>query len=719
MKKTTVALCWVCVLSVIPGIRAETDPSIRKEAESIRSKLTLEEKVKLTYGDFYSGGIPRLGIDPLLVMDGPVGIRLSCIRRSKHRLGDEVQTGAREAEGLPDQTSALPSTLSLAASWDHRAAYDYASIIADEMLAINAHVLLAPGINLMRDPRGGRNFEYMGEDPFLTAEMAIQYARGLQEKRVGVNLKHYVANENDTLRHLTSSRVDEKTLREVYVYPFERAIREGEAWSVMTANNLLNEVHVGNSPQGLKEILREQIGFDGVILTDWRSAYQAKPSALATLDMTTGFCQYVYKDDLLALVKSGDVPEAMLDAMADRIISLYIKTGVIRPETRGKGAVNTPEFQSRIRELTASSMVLLKNENHLLPLAAGRKVVVTGPGAVDTISGGGSSAVNEGAQRQTILQGLQKALGEHVVHEPDSKKVHKKRALIVYCATGQPGQEGHDMDSILLDDNQAAEINRLGSLTDQLVVLLQNSSAVDMTAWDASADAVLLTWLGGQSFGDAVADVVTGKLNPSGRLPCTFGNPIEDYPCAKLGTWPAKPISATPFMEPGHSREDRAVTYAKAPQFIMDYSEKDRIGYRGFLANGIESAYPFGYGLSYTTFEIADLEIIPEGLDYLISCTVSNTGKRNGADVVQLYLTTPADPVKKLRGFRKVELKAGEHRTVTLKLRGNDLASFDPASKTWRASKGDYRIELSNESAVAPKLTAPIALEQEHTFCAP
>ncbi|MGE4489254.1 MAG: beta-glucosidase [Kiritimatiellales bacterium] len=697
---------------------SESDAALKKRAVELRKQLTLEEKVALTHGDFYSGGVPRLKIPELVMSDGPVGIRFSCITRTAEVTKGEVQASSVTRENMPERATMLPATLALAASWDRAAMYKAASIVADEMLFVGGHVLLAPGMNMMRDPRGGRNFEYLGEDPYLTAEMAIQYVRGLQDKGVAANLKHYVANEQDGLRHLTSSRVDEKTLRDVYVYPFERTIREANPWSLMTGNNLLDDVYVSESQFALKEILREQIGFDGVILTDWRSAYKAVPSAKATLDMTTGFCKYVYGWHLLDAVKSGEVSEDLLDAMADRILLLYLRTGVLEAESRQKGAAGIPEFRKTLRGITADSAVLLKNLDGLLPLKSGQKIVLTGPGATRTEAGGGSSAVNRGFERQTIFEGLKNRFGSSVVYQP-AKDVDRHADVIVYCAIGPIGHEGSDLDAISLPLEQQDSIRQLGAATDHLVVVLQTSTATDITGWENQADAVLVAWVGGELFGDAVADVLSGAVNPSGRLPCTFGNAIEDYPCARLNTWPAVPVHDQPWKKAGRNEKERNVAYSKAPSFVIDYQEQELIGYRGFIANSIKPVYSFGYGLSYTTFEVNGLEINPKGDDWAVQCTVANTGRKAGADVVQLYVTLPGDKARKLRGFKKVMLAPGESKIVSLKLHGNDLTVFNPESRKWEAPAGIYTIELGDQGAEELPLSAAIRLDNVRTFDRP
>jgi beta-glucosidase len=447
IKKTVLGMMVAMSASVWADSHwySEGDAELKKQAMEIRKKLTLEEKVNLTYGDFYSGGVPRLNIPEMVMADGPLGVRIDSITMT---IDPNAPTGKRKRkvkrDNMPERATMLPATLGLAASWDRELVYQAASIVADEMLYMRGNVLFAPGINMMRDPRAGRNFEYMGEDPFLTAEMGIQYVRGVQDKGVAACLKHYVANEMEQLRHLTSSRVDEQTLREVYVYPFERAIREANAWSVMAGNHLMNEAYAAESEQGLKQILREQIGFDGVILSDWRGSYKVLPSATATLDMTTGHCQYVYGKYLLGAVKSGAVSEAMLDGMVDRILLMYIRSGVLEPGARQKGKANVPEFRKAVQEMTSQSAVLLKNNNRLLPLKTGQKIVVTGPGAKTVISGGGSSAVNKKIERQTIFDGLAKQFGQSVVHQQQSEDGGcRLRCDCLLCTrSGGPGGPG-------------------------------------------------------------------------------------------------------------------------------------------------------------------------------------------------------------------------------------------------------------------------------------
>ncbi|MFC1498429.1 beta-glucosidase, partial [Verrucomicrobiota bacterium] len=704
-------VCGVlCMALVAAAAAADSGQAIEERVKKILDQLTFEEKINLTYGDFFSGGVPRLNIQQLAVADGPVGIRVRD-KKSKTR------------------TTALPSTLLLAATWDRQAASDYSSIIADEMIALKKHVLLGPGLNMMRDPRAGRSFEYFGEDPYLAAEMTIGYVRGLQGKKVGANLKHFVANEMDTKRHLTSSRVDERTLREVYLYPFERAIREADAWSIMTGNNLVNDTYVSENQHLLKTILREQVGFDGVILTDWRGAYKAKASALATLDMTTGNCRYVYRDNLADLFKSGELPMELLDRMAARILKLYARTGVLDPDSRGKGALNTAGHRKRLRGLVAGGMVLLKNKSKLLPVESADKIILTGPGAVVAESGSGSGLVNEGQGNCSILEGLSDCYGKDKIKYVKKvasldKNAVKDAALIIYCVNTRRGGEGGDHGNLRIAYKGCMdELKHLDSISDRLLVVLQTGSAAKMTDWENLPEAVLVAWYGGQATGYSVADIISGKTNPSGRLPCTFGNAITDYPLMRLKLWPAKPTSPNPHTEAGMGPEARDLAYSKAPSFYTEYKEGNLIGHAWFEAEKIKPVYSFGYGLSYTSFELSDMKVTPQKAGWNVQCTLKNTGSRVGADVVQLYVKAPDGTVKRpyrfLRGFDKVELKPGESKNVVIPLEINDLAFYDVQSRQWKAEKGRYTVELSDSGCSAPSLSAEIDLAADQSFKQP
>lgn len=680
-------------------------PAVR--VADLLSRLTLEEKTVLCSGSFVSGGVPRLGIAPLVVSDGPVGIRLmKDDRKGKSRVGGgdgEVQlSGADRA----DRTTAMPGTLALAATWDRALAEQYAAAIAEEMLALHKQVLLAPAINLMRDPRGGRNYEYFGEDPYLTAEMAVAYVNGLQSHGVGSNLKHWVANECETERHFTSSQVDERTLREVYAYPFEQAIRRAQAWSIMTGNNLVNGTYVSESRPLLAGLLRDTMGFDGVILTDWRSAYQAEPSAKAGLNMTTGFCGYVYGEGrLLGLVQRGVITEAQLDELVAPVLLLYLRVGLLG-DAREAGSVDTTAHAEVARRVARESIVLLKNRDHLLPLKNPRRLLLCGPAADKVVMGSGSGRVNEGKGNLSILQALRAELGAaNVVYQPVAASISEadlQADLVIYCAQDAVGGEGSDLKSIQLPSGQDREIRELGARTDRLAVLLQCGTSIDTTAWDEAADAFAVVWNGGQAFGAAVADVLLGRAGFSGRLPCTFGNAIEDWPVAGSGVqWPSHYLLQGPKPKAGFT-QDRPQVRA----YDADYKEGVFVGYRWFDRQKLAPRYPFGFGLGTTEFQFSDLSVSAQPGGVLVRCQVANTGAQAGDEVVQLYVEDPQAsvqrPAKELRGFAKVWLQPGEAKVVELPLRFNDLAFYDTGTRQWRTEAGEFVFHVGSSSRDLP-----------------
>tara|TARA_R100000027_G_scaffold53229_1_gene42058 strand:- start:47734 stop:49881 length:2148 start_codon:yes stop_codon:yes gene_type:complete len=685
----------------------------------ILSSLTLQEKVALTHGSFLSGGVPRLNVPELELADGPVGIRLPSFGvKPKSEMDEEVE----ETKPRPDQpgrATALPATLLLASTWNKQTAYEYAKLLAHEMKASKKHVLLAPGINLMRDPRGGRNYEYFGDDPFLTAECAIAYVRGLQDNGVGANLKHFLGNECDRSRHFTSSNISTPVLREVYAYPFERSIREANAWSVMTGNNLCQGVHMSENAPLLKELLREEFNFDGVILTDWRAAYSYKASALATLDMTTGFCKYVYGDDsFMEALESNQLPMTLIDNMARRILQLYERVGLLSPQSPTK-PIDTKRHAEVARQIATEGMVLLKNERELLPVKAPGKIVLTGPGALKAQFGTGSGLVNNGEGNCSPFDGFVTRYGKEVVSyfETVGEEELIGTDLVIYFANAPAGGEGFDLETISLPDEQIEAINSLGEQTDKLLVILQTGTATETIQWDDSADALLIAWYGGEAAGHAMADLVSGALNPSGRLPCNFGNALEDYPCFVQGTWPAKLIVDKHPGKAGLLPSERKKIYALA----ADYTEGFLIGHRWFDRTERQPRFPFGFGLTYGDTSLQNLKITAQTEGWLVQCCVSNLSNQTIDEVVQLYLSAPSSakperPVRQLRGFTKVHAPAGDTTEAYITILPRDLAIYDETSG-WICEAGDYTVWLGRSSQDLPlrgtiTLSAPQFIHQ-------
>jgi beta-glucosidase len=706
---------------------------LEQRVEDILHRLTLEEKIQLCHGrvgegraeNFESGGVPRLNIAPLQALDGPVGVRTF----------DKTPT------------TALPSTLALSCTWDLEAAQAYGRLIAEEMLALHRHVLFGPGLNLMRSPLGGRNFEYLGEDPFLCGSIASSYIRSIQENGVAACAKHLVANDYEPHRHFTSSNMDERTLRELHLLPFEMAIRDGHVWSIMAANSLVNGIHVAENRRIQQEIVKDEFGFDGVMLSDWRAAYNGVPCALAGTDSTMGLCAYVFGDGkLLEAVKAGQVPESLVDDKARRLLRLYVRTGVLDPASRSQGALDSAEHQALARRLAAEGMVLLKNDRGLLPLdpANVRSLLIFGPGADVVPCGRGSGAV-QSALHVTPLQGLTTALGQQVkitrLPWPESALPKSRRGkaqeaatlpqsgldleglqraarsadLVLFFATDPVHGEDTELDSFDLPDGQADAISALAAANPKLAVVLLTGEPLSLEPWAEKVPAILEAWYAGQSTGDAIADVLTGKVSPSGKLSCTFGKKLEDYACHALKLWPPRLITDKAPGSAGLTPRDRKATYA----YAADYKEGVMLGYRWFDEQQIEPRFAFGHGLSYTTFALSHL-VVDSTCDLIrVACTVKNTGSREGAEVVQVYISHPNSsvprPPRELRGFARVSLAPGESRKVELSLRSTALAFYDESLKKWRAEAGDYQVQVGTSSRDLP-LKAPVKLTTDRQY---
>jgi len=712
--KTPVLIAALILLSA--AAYAAGTPGVEQRVEELLGKLTLEEKANLCHGDFISGGVARLGIAQLAMLDGRQGLR---------------PLGALKGKA----TTLLPCTLALACAWDEKAAEEFGGLLAEEMLALNQHVLLAPMINLIRSPLGGRNFENFGEDPFLAGAITAAYVRGVQARRVGACACLVVANDCEHRRHFTSSNMDERTLRETHLLPTELAFRDAGVWTMMSGNNLFNGVHCAHNRRLLQEIIKDQIGFDGVMITDWRAAYDTVPSALAGTDMTTGFCKYVFGDNhLREAVKSGQVPPRLLDEMARRILRLYVRSGVLDPGARGKGELDSPKHRAMARRLGAQSIVLLKNQDRLLPLdpAKVRSLLVTGPAADRVLQGGGSGNV-PAAVHVTPLQGLRTAFGgaritclpfdvplqpriakgsiewEQATQKGGKNtnavsdlatltKAAQSADAVIFCAAGLLASEGRDLADMNLPGGQAEAIAALAQANPRVVVVLAANGAVSLEPWLGKVPALLAAHYAGQATGDALADVLTGKVNPAAKLTYTFAKQLGDYPCHALGEWPARLVVDKAPVNPGFTPQERKATHA----FSTDYQEGVFIGHRWFDAKNIEPQFPFGFGLSYTTFALSDLRLDEAGGALRVSCLVKNTGDRAGAEVVQVYVAPPKSsvprPPKELKGFAKVMLQPGESRRVEIRLRPSATAFFDVAAQKWKADAGTYEIQVGTSS---------------------
>jgi beta-glucosidase len=637
-------------------------------ADALLAQLTLAEKAALTVGRdaWTTEPVERLGIPSVWLSDGPTGLR-------KLLASDDLSI----TNTVP--ATCFPTESSLAASWDVGLVEEVAAAIAAECRREGVGVLLGPGINLKRSPLGGRNFEYFSEDPVLSGRMAAAFVRGLQDRGVGACLKHLVANEHETGRMYVDSIVDERTLREVYLRPFEIAVHEADPWTVMASYNRLNGEYCVESRRLLREILVEEWGFRGIVMSDWLAVNDRVASIDAGLHLQMPGSPTA--SAVVEAVREGRLDEARLDELVGELLAF-----VERATAAAAEPAIAPDLDAHhrlARRAAAAGTVLLKNDGALLPLAehADGVALIGGFAREPRYQGAGSSEV-----KPTQVENLHDEL-PHDVYAPgysasadpdpallrEAQDAARGARVAIVCVGLPPSHEteGIDREHIDLPEQHNALVEAVLDVQPNTVVVLTNGSAVAMP-WAARAPAILEGWLGGQGGGGALADVLLGRVNPAGRLSETFPVTLADTP------------SYLDFPGDGDGRSH--------------FTDRLFTGYRAYDARGIAPLYPFGHGLSYTTFAYSGLRV--DGLT--VALDVRNTGDRAGAEVVQLYVRERAPrlrrPDKELRAFAKLALEPGEQREVTFRLEPRDFASYDTRVATWRTDSGDFDFLLGASS---------------------
>lgn len=653
--------------------------------ENSASDLTLEEKAALTSGaDFWTTkAIDRVGIPSVMMTDGPHGLR--------------KQSGATDHLGLASSVPAtcFPPAVGIGSSWDPEIIERVGAAIGVEAAIEDVAVVLGPGINIKRSPLCGRNFEYFSEDPIVSGVLGAASVRGIQSKGVGTSLKHFAANNQEFDRMRASSDVDPRPLREIYLRGFERVVKDASPWTVMCSYNKLNGVWTSEDPWLLTSVLRDDWGFDGLVVSDWGAVNDRVAGIAAGLDLEMPSSGGRTDAQLVAAVREGELAESVLDTAAGRAIELVRKAGE-RPAA--EGPLDVDAHHALAREAAGRSIVLLKNDGALLPLAADQTVAVIGAFATEPrFQGAGSSLINP-TRVDKALDELRAVGGENVSHAPgfaveggsiaaSGRSADDLRAEAVEVAAaadvavlflGLPAaeeSEGFDRDHIDLPAEQLAVLDAVLEVNPRVVVVLSNGGVVALPFADR-VPAIVEGWLLGQAGGSAVADVLYGAVNPSGKLTETVPVRLEDNP--SFGNFPG---------EFGHVR----------------YGEGLLVGYRWYDAKGLEVTFPFGHGLSYTTFAYgaATAEVRADG-DVVVRVDVTNSGDRDGREVVQVYVAPTTSIVQRapreLKAFASVALAAGETRTVELVVRREDLAYWDIRVDRWVVEGGAYAVDVAASS---------------------
>ena len=726
-------------------LSALAQPQLRSDnIDEVLKAMTLEEKATLLVGGARAvvvDGVPtgtaakvpgaagntrpidRLGIPGTVLADGPAGLRIS---------------PTRDGASQTFYCTGFPVGTLLASSWDLDLVEAVTTAMGQEVHEYGVDVLLAPGMNIHRNPLCGRNFEYFSEDPLLSGKMASAYVKGIQKNDVGVSVKHYAVNNQETNRNEDNARVSERALREIYLKNFEIAIKESAPWTVMSSYNQLNGEYTQQKKDLLTTILRDEWGYNGIVMTDWGSKAGTVKSAWSGNDLMEPGNQTEI-DRIVAGVKDGSLAIEDVDRNVRNMLNYIVKT----PAFKNYKYSNKPDLAGHAqvaRKAAAEAMVLLRNEDNTLPVASGKKVALFGISSLDFVAGGtGSGNVNK-AYVVNMKEGLENAgfTVDQALMNFYQAQLDYNRAVAALTSAGGRGfgfgsakaaevaipeaavnnearnndlaivvigrNAGEGADRRMVDDFDLTNIERellrnvstaFHAAGKKVIVVLNIGGVIETNSWKNMVDAILLPWSPGQEGANAVADILTGKANPSGRLPMTFPINFMDHPSSANFPYNYDRNAGNQGRGPQQPRKD--VDYT-------NYEEGIYVGYRYFATAGKEVSYPFGYGLSYTTFSYTKpvVKAVADGFEATV--TVTNAGSVAGKEVVELYVSAPAGGLEKpaceLKGFAKTrELKPGESQTVTIKVTNYELASFNEAASAWEAAAGTYKVAFGSSVA--------------------
>ncbi len=692
---------------------------VEQRVQDLLGRMTLQEKVAMLSGADWMQSVPneRLGIPSIKMADGPLGIRSWA--------GPSAETGGMSAKKQVT-TTAFPAGIAVAATWDTQVAESQGQAIGQEVKALGRDMILGPTVNINRTPLWGRNFEGFGEDPYLTSRMAVAYIKGVQGEGVIATVKHFAANNQEFERHRVNAVVGERALNEIYFPAFKAAVQEAGVWSLMSAYNKLNGVYCAENSYLLKDVLQKQWDFKGFVVSDWGSTYSTAGTVNAGMDLEMPGGEpmrswmkeaktkeagngggWLASDKVLSEVSSGKITTAAIDDNVGRILRVIFVSGQFDKPHTATGEFDTPEQRAVARKAATESIVLLKNAGNVLPLDSTKihSVVVVGPNAAVARTGGGGSSLVVPKYSVAPLKGIQDragqavqvsyALGVAMEGEDASKDSASERerlrseavsaaqkadaAIIVVGRSPKLESEDFDIKSLDLPAGQDELIQAVSKANKNTVVVINAGGPVIMSKWIAQVPAIVDMWYGGQEGGNAIADVLFGDADPSGKLPVSFVKQWKDSPA--YGHYPGKNLQ-------------------------VEYAEGIYVGYRYFDKKKVEPLFPFGYGLSYTKFDYSDMNVSPNQTSsdkpVEVSLKVLNTGTRAGAEVVELYVhdghSSVDRPVQELKGFQRVDLQPGESKDVHFTLDRSAMAFYSTAKKDWVAEPGDFDVLVGSSS---------------------
>ncbi len=667
-------------------------------------KMTLKEKVALLHanGIFTTSGVERLGIPGLSTDDGPLGVR------------EDLSPGGGWAPAnlTTDSATFFPNGAALAATWNPLLANQFGIAMGQEARARNKDIMLAPAFNIARTPLGGRKYEYYSEDPYLNAQLAVATVKGMQSQHVAACVKHYALNNQETNRDFVNVEVSERALREIYLPAFKASIEDANAWTIMSAYNKVRGQYCSENAYLLDTILKKEWRFKGIVISDWGGTHSTVDAFKNGLDVEMGskppYDSYYFANPLLDAVKTGKVTEKAIDEKVQRILWVIYKTSLSKD--RPKGSINTPEHSKTVYAVAAESIVLLKNEKQLLPLKTSqiKSIAVIGDNAIRTFHSGGFGAGVKAKYEITALQGLQNTIGKSVEikfaqgykasianqkNEVDNKPdmaliaeavtVAKNSDIAILIIGGNRDYESESRDRIdlSLPFGEQVLVDAVTAVNVNTIVVVVGGAPYDINAIKKNNHTILFSWYNGSEGGNALADVLTGKINPSGKLPFTFPVVLDESPAHHLKTFPGDNLTTI-------------------------YKEGILVGYRWYDTKKITPLYAFGYGLSYTNFNYSGLKLnkktFAKNESISVTIQIKNTGKVGGKETVQFYVSKTGSKVeraeKELKAFKKIMVAAGEKKTIVLTIPIKNLAFYNEKIKAWEVETGAYSLQAGSSS---------------------
>ncbi|MES2107437.1 MAG: glycoside hydrolase family 3 C-terminal domain-containing protein [Bacteroidota bacterium] len=705
------ALATLCANAQTKKVQA-----LDAKIDAIVKTLTLEEKIKMLHANskFGSAGVERLGIPGLMTDDGPLGVR------------EDVKENWSSANLTTDSATFFPNGSALAATWNPSLAYRYGHDMGEEARARKKYIILAPAFNICRTPLCGRTYEYYSEDPFLNSRLAVQSVQGIQSQNIAACVKHFAVNNQEVERGRVNVEVDERTLQEIYLPAFKATITEANAWTIMSAYNKLRGVYCAENAYLLNDLLKKQWKFKGIVISDWGGTHSTVASANNGLDLEMGsvdpYSSYYLANPLLDSVKAGKVSVKTIDEKVHRILWVIYHTSMAENPPAGK--INTPQHISTAYDIAAESIVLLKNDKQLLPLNTSqiKSIAVIGDNATRTFHLGGFGAGVKVRYEITALAGLKNRLGEKVkityaqgykgVYKPGRRNAANEpekpdttlqneavanaksadMAMVFIGGNREYESEGHDRKDLSLPFHEQELVDAVTAANPNTIVVFVGGAPYDLGKIKKNNHTIIWSWYNGLENGNALADVLMGKVNPSGKMPFTFPVELKDSPAHALNAYPGENLT-------------------------VDYKEGLLVGYRWFDTKKIEPMYCFGYGLSYTNYQYQSIQIAKKtykpGENITAIVKVKNTGKYAGKETIQLYVSKPNSiverPEKELKAFKKVMIKPGETVSVALSIPVKDLAWYDVKTSGWKVEPGKYTL-LAGTSSKDIKETGSITV---------